>query len=222
MIYEKLLRLPLFTGMSLDELQSIMGKTKIDFSRAEAGSVITRQGARCGVLLIMTHGEAAATTTAYDGSYSLTETVTAPAIIQQEGIFGRFQEFTRTLTATTQVSTMTIGKPEVQKLAEHSLIFRLNLLGSLSTTIQKDNQELWRNGHPTLEARIVSFFRRRCLTLTGKKSFKIKMLTLADIVNDSRLDVSHALNNLQRAGLVKLSRGRVDIPDMHRLITESA
>lgn len=218
MIYAKLLQLPLFTGMSRDELKSIMSKTKMSFAKALPGNVIARQDSRCGVLLIMTDGEAECAAKAFDGSYTICERITAPAIIQPDGIFGRFQEFTRTLTALTPANTITIEKNEIQRLTEQSLIFRLNLLGTLSTALQKERQELWRGAPRDLETRIIDFLRRRCLSPTGSKTIMIKMQTLAAMLNDSRLDISHALNNMQGQGLLKLSRGKITIPDMHQLI----
>ena len=44
------------------------------------------------------------------------------------------------------------------------------------------------------------------------------MNRLADELNDSRLDVSRALNALQREGKIVLRRGRVIIPLMERLL----
>jgi DNA-binding GntR family transcriptional regulator len=43
------------------------------------------------------------------------------------------------------------------------------------------------------------------------------MERLAVEVNDSRLDVSRALNDMQRRGLLELHRGRIVIPSLERL-----
>lgn len=46
---------------------------------------------------------------------------------------------------------------------------------------------------------------------------KIKMETLAQELNDSRLDISTALNSMQKAGLLTLSRGKIFIPHAEKL-----
>lgn len=217
MLYDKLLRLPLFTGMSYDELQRIMSKTKIDFGKVAEGNIVVRRGEKCSRLLIIIDGEVESTAEADDGSYTMTETLHAPVIIQQQSIFGRFQEFTRTITAITKVNTITLDKAEIQTLISKSFVFRLNMLGTFSTYIQKKEQELWRPTPSSLEDRIISFFRLHCLTPTGHKVFKIKMKTLADILNDSRINISRALNSMQKRGIINLSRGKIDIPDLHLL-----
>ena len=52
----------------------------------------------------------------------------------------------------------------------------------------------------------------------GQKVFFMLMEHLADELNDSRLNVSRVLNQLQREGLVELHRGRVVIPQLERLL----
>ena len=44
------------------------------------------------------------------------------------------------------------------------------------------------------------------------------MTRLASELNDSRLNVSQALNRLQTAGLLSLGRGKIDIPALERLL----
>lgn len=46
---------------------------------------------------------------------------------------------------------------------------------------------------------------------------KIKMETLAQELNDSRLDISTALNSMQKSGLLTLSRGKIFIPHAEKL-----
>ena len=46
------------------------------------------------------------------------------------------------------------------------------------------------------------------------------MTQLAVEVGDSRLDVSRALNHMQSQGLMALYRGRIEIPQMERLLME--
>ena len=44
------------------------------------------------------------------------------------------------------------------------------------------------------------------------------MTRLAEELNDSRLNVSRALNMLQGEGLLELHRGRIEIPQLERLL----
>ena len=44
------------------------------------------------------------------------------------------------------------------------------------------------------------------------------MERLAEEVNDSRLNVSRVLNRLQETGMLELHRGRIEIPQLERLL----
>ena len=44
------------------------------------------------------------------------------------------------------------------------------------------------------------------------------MKQIADELNDSRIDVSRALNQMQAEGLLTLRRGRIEIPMLERLL----
>ena len=45
------------------------------------------------------------------------------------------------------------------------------------------------------------------------------MTRLAEEVNDSRLNVSRVLNQMQKDGLLILSRGRIEVPQLERLLS---
>lgn len=208
----------LFMGMSVDELQRVVGKTRMEFLKHSPGDVIVRQGDKCGRLLVLIKGTISCHTTTDDRRYAVTETVSAPAAMQTAAIFGLFQQFTHTLTAQTAVSLVALDKKEVLKLLASSMIFRLNLVNSLSTTLQKRQYDLWHAEPHAVAGRLVNFMRRRCITPSGAKTFHVRMQVLAAEINCSRLDVSHALHALQERGLVELHRGRIVVPAMQSLI----
>ena len=51
----------------------------------------------------------------------------------------------------------------------------------------------------------------------GKKIFKIKMEDLASLIDETRINVSKVLNDLQEQGLVQLSRKEISIPALEKL-----
>ena len=229
MKWDDLASLPLFIGMSRQELSDIMTRFRIDFKKYDAGKIIVRRGDPCGRLTIVNQGDIRCQARSDDGAFSMEETLTAPVMLQTDGLFGRFQTYTHTIKAITPVSTLTFEKEELQKLLASSLIFRLNLAGILSTKLQKWEQRLWEQQYvpqgstdkekdlDTLRHRIRMFLRQRCLTPVGSKTFFIKMSTLGAILGYRRQMISVALNDLQAQGLVKLSRGKITIPQMQIL-----
>lgn len=206
-----------------------MTQFRIDFKKFEAGKTIVKRGDPCGKLVIVGSGDILCQARSDDGAYSMEEVLSAPVMMQTNGIFGRFQVYTHTVKAVTPVSTLTFEKEEIQKLLASSLIFRLNLAGILSTKLQKSEQRLWEQQYiphgftnddkdlDALQHRIKEFLRQRCLTPVGTKTFFIKMSTLGTILGKRRQEISIALNGMQEQGLVKLSRGKIVVPQMQRI-----
>ncbi len=217
-LYAKLIRLPLFIGMSKEELEQIVAHTKFDFRKTDTGKTIVQQDDRCGQLLLLVDGRLQATSRADDNGYAVTETLRAPFTLQPDRVFGLTQRYTHTLVAQEPCSLITIDKNETLKLTTTSLIFHINFLNLISTTLQKRTHEAWRSYPQTLEHRIARFFADHCLYPAGAKTFKIKMRRLAAELNDSRLNISHALNAMQANGLLTLRRGHIDIPALEKLV----
>lgn len=217
-IYEKLLLFPLFQGMSRDDLELVAGHTRFGFSKINKGSTIVAEGDECRQLFFLINGTLRVETAADDRGYMVVEQLEAPVVLQPEVIFGYTQRYTHTFVAQTDANFITVDKDEVLRLSEDFLVFRLNLLNMFATQTQKMSRLLWQHVPDSLENRIVRFFAQHCIYPAGPKMFHVLMNRLAEELNDSRLDVSRALNALQRDGKIVLHRGRVEIPQMERLL----
>ena len=217
-IYDQLLQFPLFQGMSRDDLEIVAGHTRFGFSKLSAGKKIVVDGEPCTQLFFLINGTVKVETHADDHRYYVVERMSAPYILQQEAIFGYHQRYTHTFTALTDVNVLTIDKEEVLRLLEDFLIFRLNMVNLFATQTQKLLQQPWRRCPQSLRERTIRFFIRHCTYPAGHKTFHILMERLAEELNDSRLNVSRVLNELQTDGLLELYRGRVEIPQLERLM----
>jgi hypothetical protein len=110
-----------------------------------------------------------------------------------------------------------IGHEELMQMMERYLIVKLNMLNMLCRKIQVLERQPWRQRTLDLKARVVMFFREHVQHQAGKKVFYIKMTQLATEVNDSRLNVSIVLNELERDERIILKRGIIEIPALQIL-----
>lgn len=217
-IYDQLLQFPLFQGMSRDDLEIIAGHTRFGFVKVAAGKSIARIGEACTQLGFLINGTVRVETYGDEHRYMVVEQVAAPYILQQEAIFGYYQSYTHHFIAESDVNLLMIAKEEVLRLSEDFLVFRLNLLNQFATQTQKHIHQVWQRCPRTLRERLIRFLVQHCIYPAGPKSVHVLMEKLAEEFNDSRLNVSRVLNQLQAEGLVELHRGRVDIPQLERLL----
>lgn len=217
-LFEQLLKFPLFQGMSRGDLEQIAGHTRLDFIKHPSGKVILHDGEPSTHLYFLLSGTLEMTTVSDDHSYSVTEQLQAPCLLQPESIFGYQQRYTATFSTLAPSSFMLIDKQEVMRLSSQLLVFRINLLNIYATQTQKQNRQHWRRYPASLEERIVRFFVCHCTYPAGPKTLRILMTQLALEVGDSRLDVSRALNRMAAQHLLILHRGRIEIPQLECLL----
>ena len=216
--YDHLLRFPLFQGLSRSELLQMAGNTKFGFLKLPAGKTFIHEGDTCQQFTFLISGQLSFETVSDDRTYTVAEQLSAPWLIQPEVLFGASTRYTHSVRTLTESHFITLSKDEVIRLLDDFLIIRLNLLNLLSTQSQRRARQSWRRCPPTLTDRIIRFLLDHSVYPAGPKQVHILMTRLADELNDSRLDVSRALNALQEQGLLHLHRGRIEIPSLERLL----
>jgi CRP-like cAMP-binding protein len=217
--YNQLLKLPLFLGLGREDLSQIISHTPFGFVKYHKGKRIIEENDACDQLYFLLNGSLYTETTADDHSYRFIEELSASDVLQPERLFGLHQRFTKAFISKTEVSLMTLDKCEVMKLSEEFEIFRLNLLNMISAQTQKLSRRPWKQAPHDLTHRIIRFFESHCNRPAGPKTIYIRMIDLAEELNENRLEVSHALNQLDAEGLIELGRGKIVIPALERLLT---
>lgn len=207
-MYDTLLQLPLFQGLCKNDFTNIIGKVKLHFRKYNADDIIVEQGAPCTQLIFLLNGEITSQATDNQHSYSLFETFGSPFVIEPYSLFGMQTNYTATYKARTNINIVTIDKLFVLNELNNYEIFRLNYLNILSNRAQVAYEKLW-NSH------IGNIL--RSMKPEGKKILKIKMEDLASLIDETRINVSKVLNDLQEQGLVQLSRKAISIPALEKL-----
>jgi len=217
-IYDQLLQFTLFQGMSRADLMEVVTHTKFGFSKLAAGKYMVREGDDCTHLYFLTNGTMECETVSDDHQCRVVEQLSAPYIMQPERLFGLSQRYTSTFRSTSPCNLISLDKQEVMLLLESQLVFRLNMLNLLAAETHRLSHRAWRSAPQNLRERIVRFFFSRCHYPAGAKTFYILMNQMAQELNDSRLDISRALNQMQEDCLLTLHRGRIEIPMLEQLL----
>ena len=217
-MFDTLLQLPLFQGLSLEDLTNILAKVKLQFAKWKAGTTIARRDDPCNQIIFLLKGEISATTPAAENLYQCVEHYEAPYLVEPQAMFGMDTRYVSTYTAKETADTVSIAKPFVTGELFKYEIFRLNYINIVSNRAQTLRRRLWTPNNGDVGERIARFIANCVERPYGEKLLKIKMEDLARIVNDTRLNVSHALNAMQDKGLVELHRGEIAVPHLEDLI----
>lgn len=219
-MYDNLLRLPYFQGMSKDEITSILDKVAFEFQNLSDGDTICNIGDQCDRFIVVTNGEALSTIVAPDSTYSISEEIEAPYAIEPYSLFGQNTTFKRKYTAKGNCTILVIDKQYLFSEFTKYEIFTINLLNLISRRAQMQSYAIWNYTPSSIKGRIIQFIGMRCNSINGSKMVQIKMERLAGILCETRLNVSKALNELQDEGYIVLHRKEIVVPSLKRMIDE--
>ncbi len=217
-MYENLLSLPYFQGMGKDDITAILDKVKLEFINYADKETICNRGAECSKFIILTKGTVEAEACDKKNSYTITEEIKAPKAIEPDSLFGYDTKYKRTYNAKGNCTILEIDKNYFFSEFSKQSIFILNLMNLISRKAQKNREAIWEFTPASIEGRIIAFTAQRCETACGSKRLNIKMERLAEILCETRLNISRALNNLQDKGLVVLNRKEIYIPEFKELL----
>ena len=217
-MYDTLLSLPLFQGMSQADFNSLLQKVRLDFVRFEEGSTIISAGERCKSFAFLISGTVESSREGMDGKLLYMEQIEAPFLIESYSMFGRAGSYQRTYTAVTPCSFLMVDKQYIYTELGKYNICRMNLLNILSGRVQQLDSYVWTLEESSLHGRIIRFIKGLSDTQTGTKKLSIKMNDLALLMDATRLNVSRELNALEAKGLISLRRKEIFIPALENLI----
>ncbi len=214
---ELLKEMPLFLGLSKNDLVDVVRNTHYNRKHYKKGATIITEGDICNSLFIITNGWVCATTQNDNHAYSIEETMQAMIMLEPDKLFGMTTTYHSSYIAHTTCEAIEITKEEIIRLTEQYLIVRLNLFNIICRKSQHLEHLPWMKCTDNATSAIIAFIKKHVYYPAGKKILHIKMLQLAKELGYSRLEISVALNNLADAERIILKRGIIEIPALQLL-----
>lgn len=216
--YALLTRLPLFQGISSTDLLHWEDALRLDIDELPASKLpLIRQGDTCAQLLWLVEGELLRERQSSDGIYRTHSCLKAPAVIEADRLYGLTPTYTHTYRAKTEVKMLSIRKSLVGSHLMKSEVFRLGMLGMLSTRAQKAALALQPCQMASAEERLRHFLAQLFPDCGGEVELEIQMKDLARYIGETRLTVSRLLNRWHEQGIIRLGRGRFTVFDIKTL-----
>ncbi len=205
-------------GLSVHELMRIVEIVDFDFNKHPEGTTIINQGDRCDKLIYVLSGDICVDYHDADNQILVSEYCTdTPLVLQPENLWGMKQRFTHSLTFTSDGSTCTIDKRHLSTLISNYEVVKTNILSYVCNKLQNAVGELRQSVPPTSEGLLLQFLWRMSMFKNGRKIIRVKMNNLAEMLSDTRLNVSNVLNMWQEQKLVTLHRGAFEIHQSEQL-----
>ena len=136
-IYEILMGLPLFKGVSRYKISEVVGTTRFHFLKYLAGETVVNAGDPCSHIIFIISGKLRVTIDNSTSRFKVSHTLTAPNVLAPEFLFGKVPFYPCSAVALEPVSILQISKKDYTKILNSDEIFLFNFLNSLSSNAQK-------------------------------------------------------------------------------------
>jgi CRP-like cAMP-binding protein len=194
-----------------------MEKVKLRFLTYEAGKNIVHSGNVCDKLIFLLNGEIISSFS-FEKDFIFAEYLPALCLLEPYSLYGVNVRFVSSYTTHAEVEMLVIEKSFVTNELFNYEIFRLNYLNAISSYAQAFHSCLRKGIPDTAEGKMVNFILTHSTRPKGMKRIKVKMTRLAQYLNETRMNISKALNAFEEKGLIELHRKEIIIPEIEKLI----
>ncbi len=153
-MFDLLMELPLFRGVSHDTMKNIVGMAKFHFLKYPEGAVVVKENSPCTHITFVISGSVRLTTTNNNGRISVSQTLRAPDVIAPDFLFGRATNYPCRAVALEPSGVLQISKADYIKILNADPVFMFNYLNVISMNAQKSVVGLMSLTSGSLEERI--------------------------------------------------------------------
>jgi len=211
--FELLMGLPLFKGVSLTTISNVVGAAKFHFLKYPAGETIIRAHDPCTHLTFVIAGSVRLMTVNANGRFAVSQTLTAPAVISPDFLFGRVTSYPCTVEALNDVSILKISKADYTNILTTDPVFLFNYLNTLSVNAQKSVEGIMSLTTGDIDERIAFWI----IALTQPGSTDIRLTChkrdLCSLFGTQRVMFNSGLESMKERGLIDYDNNELIVKD---------
>ena len=216
---ELLARVPLLSGLEPTELERI---AQVAIPRSfPKGARVFHEGDRSDACYVIRSGEVRVTREHSDGrAIALATLGTGELVGELAMLDGGVRS--ASVEALTEVELLAVSATDMRGLLERNAQITAKLVVALTRRLRETNERISRQSFQTVPSRVAGVLSQLVAEENaehGRDGVTIRMnqADLAQLAGTSRESVSRFLAVLERAGVVRVGRGRVTVLEPHRL-----
>lgn len=217
-MFDILMGLPLFKGVSKEQMEKTVGSAKFHFLKYLPGATIFKAGTQCTDLAFIISGTVRISINNPDGRFSVGQSIAAQDVISPDFLFGRVTTYPGDVTAVDTVSLLLIPKNDYVKILLSDQVFLFNYLNLLSMNAQKAVEGILAVSTGDLSERIAFWIS----ALTQPRSFDIelecKQRDIVALFGVPRTTMRATLEDMKDRGLIDYSLYGIKVKDRQAML----
>jgi CRP/FNR family cyclic AMP-dependent transcriptional regulator len=217
---ELLQRVPLLSGLSEDELERI---AQVAIPRSfPKGARVFHEGDESDACYVIRSGEVRVTREHSDGRAIALATLSSGEIVGELAMLDG-EVRSASVEALTDVELLAIAARDMRALLERNPEITAKLVIALTRRVRETNERVARQSFQTVPSRVAGVLSQLVAEADGDGgardgiTIRMNQSDLAQLAGTSRESVSRFLAVLERAGVVRVGRGRVTVLETQRL-----
>lgn len=210
-MYETIMDLPLFKGVSEEQISVFLEKTNVNFINYKSGDKIISKSDRCSHIKYLIKGEALSHISNTTGTLKVSELKQPGSVFFPDRLFGMDTKFPAEVEAVGDVSILQFSKEQYMTLLQTDEIYLLNFLNYLSLHSQRPVDAIKNLTSGKFECRLAMWV----ITLTESSSTEITVESsqqdLSELTNIPIEQIKSELSELSRSGLLSYSDNKTII-----------
>lgn len=218
-MFELLMNLPLFRGVSRSRIAEVVGSAKFHFLKYPKGETVVRAGEECTHLAFVISGSVRSEISNSSKRFSVSQTLKAPSAIAPDFLFGRTTRYPGTVVALTDCSILKISKVDYIRILNADQVFMFNLLNTLSVNAQKALDGILALTSGGLDERIAFWI--IALTQPGSEDIELTCKTrdLCNLFSVQRNVFDAACHEMEQRNLIRYSPRKIEIVDRREMLS---
>jgi CRP/FNR family transcriptional regulator, dissimilatory nitrate respiration regulator len=216
-MFEILINSPIFSGLSLEELEVIFKKSHHFTKTFEVGDIAAFSGEPVNFLMIVLEGSVKGEMVDFSGKTIKIDDIKAPRALASAFIFGRQNKFPVNVMASEKTRILYIPKYDFIKMLQGDIRILQNFLNVISGQTQMLANKLKFLSFKTIKGKIAQYI----LSLAGNDKDMIEMpLTQNDLAEQfgvARPSLARAMGEMAEEGIISVDRKIIRILDRRRL-----
>lgn len=217
-MYETIMSLPLFKGVSKELVSTFLEKTNIQFVNFIDGDKIITKGDNCRFIKFLISGEVKILSSNHAGTLIVEEFRSSGSVFSPEHLFGMDTTYPYDAIAVGNVCIMQFSKEQYINLLQTDSIYILNYLNYLSYHSQRPVYAI----KSLLDGKFDSQLALLIMSLTDKDSTEINLICnkeyLMKMSNMSVAELDVALDKLKSDGLIEYNEYIIEIKSRRQFL----
>lgn len=217
-MFEKMMKLPLFQGVSYERIESLIEKVPFHFLKFQDGEKIISAGSECTHLRFIVSGSVKIVTHSQVSKVSVSQVLDSPNVIGPDYLFGRRTIYPYEVFANGTCGILQLKKSDYIDIIQSDNVFLFNILNFLSRNTQNHMQSLLSRSSGQLTERLSGLI----LSLTSARSHDIKLefrqKELCLLLGARRTSLINALESMKMMGMVEFSTCEISVLDRKMLL----